>query len=188
MVTSQERSPDIRRLSLHGAASPSTLLRSWERILITLEWKQMSLGKGKRGLYNYDLGMFLGRYVFKVLWMNFWLPKLLVIQTRLYWQGPNHACTWKTHGELSPSHYLLANWGRISYHVEFSSVLFPGIFSTGSIETLQKTLVERVKKDAWFWVSGSRSSWLSHKLTSDHLQWLVIFQLLFHASAFLLKF
>ena len=92
-----------------------------------------------------------------------------VIYTHLCWGGPNRAGTWKVCGELFPSSYLSVNWGRIFCHVGVSSVLFFSVFSTGSIETLQKTLVERVNKRAWFWGSESRSNRLSHKLTSDIL-------------------
>lgn len=169
VAATQEQNSNVRRLNFREAANTSTLLNSWERIFITLGWKQTSLGRGKRGDCNYYFRMFLGRYVLRLLWMNLWLPKLFVIQTHLCWGDPNHAGTWKIHGELFPSSYPLVNWGRIFYHVGFSFVLFSSVFSTGSIETLQKILAERVTKHASFWGSESRPNWLSHKLTSDTL-------------------
>ena len=80
-AANQERSLDVRKLTdLHGPASTSTLLGSWERIT----WdKSKCLWEGAMGWghYNYYSRIILGKYIFKFLWMNLWLPGLFAIQT-----------------------------------------------------------------------------------------------------------
>lgn len=163
--------PRRRTLMLGGRARmacqdiyPSRLLRKNTRHP-GMKANVSAMGEG--GHYNYYPGMFLEKYAFKFLWMNLWLPRLFAIQTCFYWEGPSYAVTWKTHGELFPNSYLLVNWGKIIYHVEFSSDLFLSVFSTGSIEALEKTLVDRINKHAWFWGPGGRCNWLSHEMTLD---------------------
>lgn len=161
---SQQSKPDIRRLWTCMDAYTATLLGPGERILITLEWKQMSVGRRKRGHCNHYPRLFLEQYVFKSLWkITLCLTSKAVYCSNMPFAEKTYAGTWQIHGELFPRRYPLINWGGIISYVGLCSAFFLRQWlPLGALKPYRK-----YKPREWIYVPGFRQQvhWLWQKVT-----------------------